>query len=483
MSLISNVRWVAVAQVSRVATQLLSITFLSRLLSTESYGLMAMAMAITNFAFLFRDMGTSAAIIQRKEINDALKCTAYWFNVGLAMFIALILIIGAFPFAAAFNEPRLGWIIVALASVFPISSLGLVHQALMERNSKFRVLARIETGSSFAGLAMSLVLALKGMEIWSLVLSMIFSSVLTTVQLLIATDWRPRILFERKELKSLLGFGANLSLFHFVNYFSRNADSMIIGRLLGAASLGVYSIAYKVMLFPLQNLTAVASRALFPTMSRCHGATAEIGILYLRSVGVIAVVTAPMMAGLYFLREPFVTIMFGPRWIEVIDVLKWLAPVGFIQSINSTTGTVFMALGRPRLMLGLGIVGAILQVSAFFLGVRWGIEGVAACYFFANLIYILPTFTSALVLLRVKFRHAALKIGMPMAASGAMLCFLWAFERFLRDYQAQILGDFYLSTTMLFSLNVTIGIVTYGFSLMVMLRQDTSDIRALLRLG
>jgi O-antigen/teichoic acid export membrane protein len=144
MRLASSARWVAVSQAARVISQLTSITVLARLLPPESYGLMAMAMTVTNLAFLFKDLGTSAAIVQRKELTDELICTVYWLNLGLGLLIGLILVAAAFPIAAGYKQERLIGMIMVLALVFPISSLAAVPQALMERESQFRVLARIE---------------------------------------------------------------------------------------------------------------------------------------------------------------------------------------------------------------------------------------------------------------------------------------------------------------------------------------------------
>lgn len=475
MGLVSSVRWVAVSQGARVASQLVSMVVLARLLPPESYGLMAMAMTVTNLAFLFRDMGTSVALIQCKVLSDELKCTLYWVNVGLALAIALVLAACAPAIALAYKEPRLTLIIAALALAFPLSSLGTVHQALMERDSQFRLLARIEAVSAIAGLALALAAAALGAAVWSLVLQMLLATALTSVQSCLASPWRPRLVFAARELRAIAGFSANFSLFQYVSYLERNADSIIIGRLLGPVALGVYSMAYKVMLFPLQNITGVASRALFPAMSRRQESREELGALYLRATSTISMVTAPLMAGLFFLREPFVALALGPRWGAAAALLKWLAAVGFIQSITASTGAVFLALGKSRLMLGLGVFGAALQVGAFIIGVRWGVEGVAASYCVANLLNALPATAVVVALLGIAPRAALTEIGRPVAAAGFMLLALWVLGDALARFALPQAGQFGIS--------VAVGALAYAFALLVLLRQDMTDMRALLKFG
>jgi PST family polysaccharide transporter len=161
---------------------------------------------------------------------------------------------------------------------------------------------------------------------------------------------------------------------------------MIIGRMLGPTALGPYSVAYRVMLFPLQNLTFVATRALFPMMSRHQHSPQELGVMQLRLLSVISFFTAPMMAGLFVLREPFVDVALGDSWGMVAALIMWLAPIGFIQSLVSAGGVVYQALARTDLLFKLGVFSSVLHVTGFIIGVQWGLLGVAAAYFFVTLI-------------------------------------------------------------------------------------------------
>jgi O-antigen/teichoic acid export membrane protein len=108
--------------------------------------------------------------------------------------------------------------------------------------------------------------------------------------------------------------------------------------------------------------------------------------LYLRTVQVIAAITAPLTLGMLAVRVPLVEVLFGPKWHGAADVLMWLAPTGFLQSISSTTGAVLKARGRTDILFRLGALGAVVQVSAFVIGARTGVNAVAAWYFAANLL-------------------------------------------------------------------------------------------------
>ncbi|MDZ4058012.1 MAG: oligosaccharide flippase family protein, partial [Polynucleobacter sp.] len=244
---------------------------------------------------------------------------------------------------------------------------------------------------------LAIVAALAGAGPYSLAFQAVSVAAMSTLQLWRASRWRPNGWYWRRaEVKEIWGFSGGLIGFNVVNYFSRNADSMIIGRVLDAATLGAYSLAYRLMLFPVQNMTHVATRALYPVFSRNQHDTKEIGRIYVRTLGVISTITAPLMAGIFALSVQLVDVFLGRQWELVSTLLFWLAPVGFIQSLVSTTGAIFMSLNRTDLLLKLGFLSAILQVSGFVLGVQWGAEGVAKIYLIANVINAIPALYVAL---------------------------------------------------------------------------------------
>lgn len=464
MSAMSNARWLTLSQASRIILQLVSLFILSRLLQPSEYGLLAMATVATNFAFLLRDMGTAAAVVQKENLTEETTSTVFWLNVGMGIFLTLALIIASPFLARYFRIDRLAPVLCLLSIVFPITSASAVHQSLLERRSGFKALARIEIVSSVVGLTVAVILAYLGFGVYSLVWNTLASAICSSLQLWATSPWRPKKIWDKVELRSLWGFSGNLTGFNFINFFARNADSMVIGRVLGSVQLGIYSQAYKVMMFPLQSMSYVAGRALFPVMSRQQGERDKMAQLYFRSLRLIATLTAPMMAGLWLLREPFVAIALGKHWAQVPIILAWLAPVGFLQSMITTTGSVFMSTGRTDLMMRLGLLGSILQVGSFFVGVNWGIEGVACCYLIANILNGIPHFYFATKELHSNLMRLFLELWQPVAFSLLMLAALYPLYIFLlrADCSSQIVfivvaltgAVIYSALTLLFSKSV-----------------------------
>ena len=309
---------------------------------------------------------------------------------------------------------------------FPLASTGAVHQALLERSLEFRTLARIEISSVALALVTAIVAAWNGMGVYSLVLNAIATVALTSLQLWWVSEWRPSRRWSVAEFRSLWGFSSHLGAFQVLNYFARNADTILIGRFLGATDLGWYNMGYRIMLFPVNSLSGVISRALFPVLSRQQADNASFGAIYLKTTSAIVVVTAPLMAGLWVLREPFVEVVLGKRWLPVAAILAWLAPVGMMQSLLTTVGLIYMATGSTRSMMRWGVFASTMVVAALVVGLRWGYLGVVRSYTVVTFLLVYPAFAIPLKLIDLRFMDLVRSV-LPQLVTAAVMAVAVAF--------------------------------------------------------
>lgn len=386
MSASHNARWAMASQSARVLGQLAGVVILSRILLPKDFGEMAMAMTAMAFASMLRELGISSALIQKLEVDSDDITTAFYSHLVLSGIIATVLFVTAYPLAKGLGSPSITPLLKLLSLTFPLAGLSAIQQALMERRGRFQALAVIEITATVLGLALAIAMANCGYGIYSLVFQSIAVAGIGTVGLWLAGSpvWLGQ--FQMNRLKTLLDFGGNLTLFNLINFFSRNADNILIGRQLGQESLGVYSQAYKIMLFPVQNLTLVVGRALYPNLCLQQDKPIAFWNQYLKATRMIATLSAPLLLGIAIYRFEFVNLIFGPRWSAIPALLLWLSLTGCIQSLVSLTGTVLMAKGMTRLLFWTGLFSSITQVSSFFLGVHWGLNTLVKLYFAANLI-------------------------------------------------------------------------------------------------
>lgn len=412
MNLLSNAKWNAFSQLFKIGVQLINIVVLAKIIPPAEYGLMAMALVVVNLGTLLRDLGTSSAIIKEKDLSNSLINTVFWFNVFMGCILAIIVCAISPLIAELYNQDRLVEILICMSIIFPLSSCASAHLALMQRESKFKKISFVEIFSSVISLIIALVAAFNGMGVFSLIMQAISINFISALLFWRLSKWRPHYneFVNFNEMRKILGFTANVSLFNIVNYFSRNADSFIIGKYMSAAILGGYNLAYRIMLFPLQSLTFVASRSLYPILSHHQEDTKKVSIIYLNCAFVVLLISAPLMSGLAIVSDPFVNFIFGPQWHITAEVLKWLAPTAILQSVLSTTGSVFMAKGRTDILLRLGILGTLLQVSGFIIGVQYDIEIFVKIYLLTNILNFLPAMYFVLKVLKSSLLEFFIKI-------------------------------------------------------------------------
>jgi PST family polysaccharide transporter len=223
-----------------------------------------------------------------------------------------------------------------------------------------------------------------------------------------------------------------------VNYFSRNADNAIVARFLGDVPLGHYQMAYNLMLYPIQNISSVVAQVLLPALSRIKHDNDRFQSAYVRSCALIGLITFPVIAGLGVVADPFVRALLGDQWIPAIVVFQILAPVGMVQSVQTTVGQIYVAKGRTDWMFRWGLFGCAVLVPAFLVGIPYGVVGVATAYCIAYLVLMaIPGFVIPFRLINLRFavfaRELAPQLGMTMLM--VAVCWLW-----LRQLEHLLIG-------------------------------------------
>lgn len=419
-SAISGVKWSAISLLGRRGLSLFSTIILARLLAPADFGLVAMAAVVIGFIELFQDLGTATAAIQRKDPSQALLASMFWLNAGFGLAATLVLYLAS-PLAGAFyREPHVIPIMQALSLSFLLSGLGNLQKSLLERYLEFNKLARIEIGTALFATLVGIAAAYLGHGAWSIVYQMLAGNFLATLLLWGASRWRPSWQFDWPEIRSVMGFSLNLTGASIFNYFARNADKFLIGRFLGSEDLGYYDLAYRLMLYPLQGISAVIRRVMFPLYSRMQDDSGQFGWTYLKVASAIALISFPLMLGLTALAGPFVLTLFGAAWIPVIPLLLILAPLGALQSILTTAGDIYTAKGRTDWALWWTIGAGLLIVLSFVLGLPWGILGVSASYAIMCVLLTYPALAIPFRLIGLRVRDLGGVLWRPAACSLVM---------------------------------------------------------------
>lgn len=389
----SSVQSGAITMLNNIVTFLLrtgSTIVLARLLTPRDYGLIAMVSAVTNFVTMFNDMGLSFATIQKADVNHAQISTLFWLNV-LMGFGLFVLTAALSPVVAWFyGEPRLTWITLALSFNFLCTGLTVQHLALLRRQMRFGAVAIVEILSLAVGIAVGIVAAFYGCRYWALVLMQLAMSITGTVVLWGVCRWRPGLPVHKSGISSMVHFGLNVTGFGIVNYFSRNLDSVLIGRFCGSAVLGLYSNAYKLLLWPLDYIRGPLTLVAMPALSHLQNDPVRYRRYYYKLLSLLALMSTPLIIFLAVCSDNVIRLLLGEQWAGAAILFKIMAFAGFIQVIMGTSGLVLLSSGQSGRYFKAGFFNSLFMVASFIIGLQWGALGVATSYAIVNYLTLFP---------------------------------------------------------------------------------------------
>lgn len=350
---------------------------MARFITPEEFGLVTAATATIAIARVLEEVGLGDVIVQRKDITAEQCSTLFWVNLAFGIVCMLVFAAVAPLVAAFFGRPELTWIFVALAGNFLIAALGAQHRALLRRSFRFRTLALVQAGSVAGGAALGAALAIAGAGPWAVVAQNLGTSAAMLAASWFASGWRPGPPRRVEGLRSMLRFGGLVASSQLLASLGRNADSILIGKFAGLASLGAYDRAFQLMLLPATQFNMPVNAAAIPALSRLQHEPEAFRRLYLRLCGVVAAIAFPIAVFTAAAAPAIVTTLLGPGWNETATLLRLLAPSGLMLALGPSITWVFLPLGRAGRLFRWVVFSTAVLVAAMVAGLPWGAVGVA----------------------------------------------------------------------------------------------------------
>ncbi|WP_083567467.1 lipopolysaccharide biosynthesis protein [Hyphomicrobium sp. CS1GBMeth3] len=385
-----NVFVMGAAQAWRVGIGFAFTVVSARLLAPSDFGLIAMVMTVTALVTMIQDLGATQAVVQRDKITQGQLNALFWIAVGLGVALAALLALSGPAVARFFGDQRLEGLMAAFAVPIIATGIQAVPFALLNRHMRFGRLALVDAVAAGASFVVGVVLAWQFESYWALYAAACASSLVMLVGCWVGSGFRPgKATFDR-ETRAMVGFGSGVTGFNLANYFSRNADKVLIGKYFGDISLGFYDRAYRLLLFPLSQIHAPIGRVMIPLLSRNLSDPERYRRSYMECVSILLLATQPAILFATIYAEEVFRLLLGERWVASAPIFVWLGIAGLHQVMTSTVGWLYISQGRGGAFFRLGLFGAVTTVAAFVAGMPWGPVGVAAAYAISDYVVRLP---------------------------------------------------------------------------------------------
>lgn len=358
------------------AVQIGGFIVLARLLGPHDFGIVAIATIFVSFSQIFTDLGVGPAVVARTELTEEYLSTAFWLNAVSGLVVALAVAPIGLLLAAWFDLSALRWVMPVLSLGF-VFSVSAVSVALLEREFRFRAIAAIDIAGVLVAQAVTVILAETGYGIAGLALTSVVAAVVTSALALLLAGWRPRARATRSDFRALRMYAVPLIGFNAVNYWARNIDNLLIGRVFGANPLAFYSRSYQLMLVPIQQVNYALDRFLQVAFARDVRDRELLERRHRRAETMVAYFGFTACALIAPSASDIVREVFGGPWHPMARLLAIFALSIGPQVVTGVNGALMRATGDTRLLFRLGLINAGLFVVGMAIATIWSVEAVA----------------------------------------------------------------------------------------------------------
>ncbi|MEZ5934206.1 MAG: lipopolysaccharide biosynthesis protein [Alphaproteobacteria bacterium] len=398
--------WMVLMRLVVRGASIVNMVILARLLVPEDFGLIAMAMIVISAIDVFSEFNFDIVLIRQRTTSRVDYDTAWTLSIIRGVVAAGVLLALAAPAADLFDEARLQPVIAALA-VSPLiagfENIGLVD---FRKALKFRQDFLFMAGAKIVSVVIAVALALIWRNYWALVGGMIGGSLWRVAASFAMHPYRPRL--SLAHWRELFAFTKWLLLHNILLFFRNRADRLVIGKLLGAATLGVYSLAFDLSNMVTSELMAPVRRALYPGYARLAAEPARMRAMFVDVFALTLWIGAPLPIGIGLLADPLIHLLLGDGWAGAVPITQLLVIAGLFALLSSGSQPVFLALGRPELQTYLMALSVVLLLPAIVVGVlAKGVLGAALALVLVRTLVALIDIIVVMSLLKVAVRDIA----------------------------------------------------------------------------
>lgn len=373
-----GVFWSLIERFGTQGVQFLVMLVMARLLSPNDYGVVGMLVVFVAIAQAFVDGGFSQALIRKKDRTEVDNSTVFYFNIVVSVLIYLIFYLFAPCVSTFYNMPTLTPFMRVICLSIIINAFGVVQRALFNANIDFKAQAKASLIAVVISGAIGITLAFRGFGPWALVWQQLSNLVVNTLFLWIYSEWRPILAYSWKSFNELFSFGSKLLATSLLNAIYNNIQTIVIGKLYAAKSLGLYTRAAHFADLPSQQFTSVFMRVTFPVLCKVQDDLERLTSVYRRMLRVSAYIVFPLLIGMAAVAHPMIEVFIGKQWIECAYMLQIICFAEMWYPIHAINLDILQVSGRSDLFLKIEIYKKIVSLALLAISAPFGI--IAMCY-------------------------------------------------------------------------------------------------------
>jgi polysaccharide transporter, PST family len=369
-----------------------STAVLARILTPSDFGLVAM---VTIFSLLLVNFGLNGfteAIVQRRELNQALSSNLFWINCAAGLSLTLLFAASGALLARFYHDERAARVAVAISLTILLTSLSVIHLALLKRAMHFSAVALNDIRARAISVVVSIVMGLTGFGYWALVGGAVALPLSQAAGAWFLCRWWPSLPRRVAGTGSMCKFALHTYGFFSLNYLSRNIDNALVGWRFNAQALGFYKKAYDLFALSSTQVSMNLTLVVVSALSRLRQNAVQYRRYLLRALAVLAFVGMGASGALTLIGRDLIRVLLGPGWEASGQIFTLFAPGIGIMLIYVTHGWIHLSIGRADRWMRWGVVELLVTVSLFAGALHWGPDGIAVAWTLSYAVLLLPAF-------------------------------------------------------------------------------------------
>lgn len=367
---------------------------LARLLTPQDFGYLAMVGTVLGFVVTLREFVLAPAV-HKEELSHSQASGLFWLNCLASIVVAAGVALMAPVLKWFFHEPKMIPITLVMALGVLFNMLGMVHVGLLRRRMRFGAIALIEIGTSLAGAVVGVVAALLGAEYWALVYQQLAIWICQTLSYWLVCSWRPAArsdsAFHGDEgMRSMIRYGQSATASRVITYLSRNVDSVLVGRFMGAEVLGLYQKAYQWAMTPFWQIFIPMTPVAVSSLSKLQGDPDRYRVFARNTICGLFALTLPGTALLMIEADAVIRILMGNQWLDAIPIFRVLGAGAYFSVFTVAPMWLYLSEGRTGDQLQWSIISAPVTLTGVIVGLKWNAIGVASGFTIAIMLLMLP---------------------------------------------------------------------------------------------
>lgn len=356
----------------RLLAQFISLVvsvILARILDPDHYGIISLVSVFITILDAFVSGGFGNALVQKKDADDLDFNTICWFSIFFSLLLYSVLFILSPYISNYYKMDSLCSITRIMGVRIIVSSFNSVQHAYVQRKMQFRKFFFSTLGGTLISAVVGIVMALNDYGVWALVSQYLVNSIIDTIVLLFAIDWKPKFQFSFERLKIMCPFGFRMMGATVVNTFNDSFRSLLIGKHYSTEDLAYYNQGKKYPAFLMNNLISSIQKVFFPAFSKEQDDREHIKALMRTSIRISSYLLLPVIIGIVATAETFIVAVLTEKWVPCIPYLRILSLIYVTRTANTIMQSSLLGIGKSKYNLIHEVVGTVLSIVLVLMAV------------------------------------------------------------------------------------------------------------------